>query len=207
MFCGDINLDKLTIGPETKGYNDRVMREIFLESGPVENIQLVQDVGDALRCPFGVEPQRDENNSTQRFLLDSSPACETFLKAIEDKVKAAVNNPNLTFNSVLRSSNNPSYPASCKLKIHRNTKILKTKKTGNSITKPVDATLDEIKKNSRVVPIIKLHNGVYFVDGDNGKSYGISVVATHILIVEDTNTPSTNESIKMFQFGAVQMEE
>ena len=96
MFCGDLDISKITIGPETKGYNDRPMREIMYDGKQVENIQLVKEVADALRCPWGIEAAQNENSS-QRFLVDSSEASETFLKQIEEKIKQSVNDPNLPF--------------------------------------------------------------------------------------------------------------
>lgn len=209
MFCGSIDISHISIGAEVAGYNGRKTRDISYDGKPLENIQLVKDVHAPMRCPFGIEYGSDASNPSMRFLVDSSEVSEGFVRGVEEMVQKSVNDPTLTFNSVIRPSNSPSYPSSIKLKVHKNTQVLKTKIDGDSMTRPVAGTFSDVHKNSYVVPIVKLHNGVYFVDGNHGNTYGISVVATHILVVEDESKlrARSDNAIDIFHFGDVEMKD
>ena len=209
-FIGDISISDITFGEKVEqNQNGSNLLKLNFRGEQFKNIQLGKDVMSTLRCAWGVEKTPLENSNQFRYQmkLDCNPETSSFFEQLDAKVKAEVEKHQksggitgtYSLNSVLRPSTNPSYPASIKLKVYADTEVYTCSLKDSKMTSPSLGTIEDIKPNTLVLPIVKINGGVYFIN----ESFGTSIAASKILVV---NTPRNIESVP-FNFGDVAMEE
>ena len=190
-YFGEIDTDKIIIGDEEIGNNGGKYRKISYDGQQMKDIQLGASVNDLLRCPFGIEPVSQNAPDKFCFKVEANDNLTKFIQELDAKVIQSVNDETLTHRSTLRigtMSNN------IRIKILPDTQFLMTfKKSDTVMTQPTIASKEDITANSMVLPIIKIQNGVYYIE----ENYGTSIVATQVLIVNGHNT---NEHVN-FLFG------
>jgi len=181
MYFGEIDLNKLQIGPDEHGQNGGRYRKISYNNGQLKDIQLGENVHDLLRCPFGVEAVSPDQQNKLCMKLNITPKLCDFMTALDNTVIQAVGDTTggstLVHRSTIRVHNMPTM----KIKLLPETQVFVTTiKTDKQITTPVEGGYDDIKPGSMLLPIVKIKGGVYFVENN----YGTSIVATQILVVK-----------------------
>lgn len=190
----NVDVTNLVIGPNEKGNNGGQYRKVSYNGGQVKNIQLGESIHDTLRCAYGVEQVAQDQPNKFCIKVDAPEKLSVFIKQVDDMVVKSVNDSALNHRSNIRSG---TMNDTLRIKLQPDTQILVTTlKEGNKISAPMQGTNDDIKPGSMVLPIVKFQGGVYFVEGN----YGISIVATQILVVNGMNNNVA------FNLGDIQME-
>ena len=184
-YFGDIDLSKIEIGPLECTHNGGKFQKISYpningQSGQFKDIQLGKDVHDIVRCPFGIESVSQEQTNKLCIKINVDTKLYNFIKSLDKKVIDAVDNSSFTHRSTLKESQINTM----KIKIMPDTQIFLTSfKENNVLSRPVVGNLDDIKPGCKLLPIVKIKGGIYFVDS----YYGTSIVASQILIIGGSN--------------------
>lgn len=177
-YYEDLMADLLQVGPEERNNNGGKYRKVIYNGGQFRDVQLGSGIHDLLRCPFGVEAVARNIPDKLCIKVDANDKLSKFIEALDKKVIDAVNDPTLVHRSSLRLG---TVTNNIKLKLVPETQVLVTSKIDeNQISALTSGTFSDIQQGSMILPIVKIHGGVYFVE-DN---YGTSIVATKILVVK-----------------------
>lgn len=197
-YFGEIDTSKIFIGDVEFGNNGGRYKRISYDGQQIKDIQLGASVNDLLRCPFGIEPVAANAPDKFCFKVDANENLTKFIQDLDAQVIQSVNDETLTHRSTLRvgTLNN-----NLRIKILPDTQFLTTtKKSENVFTQPATGFKEDITPNSMLLPIIKIQNGVYYIE----ENYGTSIVATQVLIVKGHNT---NEHVPFLFGNNITMEE
>lgn len=173
----NINLSELVIGPIETGNNGGKYKTVSYKNAQVKDVQLGESVYDTLRCPFGVEAVAPDQPNKLCIKLDAPEPLAQFIRGIDDAVIKSVNDSSLVHRSTLKTG---TMNSTLKLKLPPDTQIFVTTLSNGKMTNPINGSKEDIIPGCRVLPIIKIQGGVYFVESN----YGTSMVATQILIVK-----------------------
>ena len=102
----------------------------------------------------------------------------------------------------LRSKENGEGPLVLKVKIaegSRATSVMVTSIQDGKYTPKVPGTVDDIKPGSKLLPILRVQGGMYFIN----RTYGLSFVADKVLVVKEVTSASEDD----FNFGDVPMKD
>jgi hypothetical protein len=154
-----------------------------------------------LRCPFGIDSYENKQGAVEKSIkLELTDETRAFVKGVEGAtIDAAVANSaewfgkaypkeqlEENFNSCIKGQDG-GRPDCIKLKVKESgagkTDVVRVVWKGEKVTAPVAATLEDVTGKSMVVPVVRIQGGVYFM-GNGGKTFGTSMVADGLLIVE-----------------------
>ena len=219
LHSANFKFDALVFDPDQKD-SQKGGKYVTVGYGDVKKqveFQLGQSPKDALRCAFGVEaPEGDPDKFS--FKLDLTDAAKQFIQALDDATcRAAAANSVAWFkkkadyatlrgfqNSAIKPSAKPEYPDSLKISVFnhgpKKAEVLVASWKDGKLTRPVPGTLDDVQQGVKVLPILKIKGGVYFIK----KEFGISFVAASLLVIKEEGASYGSSG---FDFGDVEMAE
>lgn len=179
-----------------------------------------------LRCPFGIDADSKEAPDKRHVKLELSDGVETFLKQFDDVlVDTAVDNSFSWFKKekisreLARDKLIPNVKIPTKegyanyVKVHIDegveskspTEVLECTWKGDKIGGAKPSSLNEISRNCRIVPVVRIQGGVWF----NSSNFGTKLYADSLIIIKgvEHEHPGASASSRDFDFGGVQVAE
>lgn len=179
--------------------------------------QLGDGLRDASLCKWGAEPkeptagfnlaQVENCDKKLHFKLEVNPKQAGFVEKLGTLVMEAANantkgwfgkeKHGMSFNSNIKTPNDDKYKENKFVSINllKDTKVQVTywiDEAKGKYAPPTTGTLKDLVKGSRILPIVRFQNGVYFMN----KEYGISLAAESVLVIKPTQASNTE-----FAFG------
>jgi hypothetical protein len=222
----DMDITKLGFSANVANKNGRKTAAVTYDGKRIEEVPFqLGNPNETLRCPFGVDtyPKTGPPESMS-MKLELTPEVKEFLKAFEGKTVEAATDHSVkwfgkemsyaqletTFSSRVKAQSDADRPDTLTLKVEfgtRKTSVVVVEWNDGMVTKPVPASLDDIKAGAMVVPIVRVQGGVYFM-GPGGKNFGTSMVAAAVMIVKgsppDAGSSSVSSSSLGFDMGGVE---
>jgi hypothetical protein len=168
-----------------------------------------------LRCPFGIDSYENQQGVVEKSIkLELTDETLAFVKEVEGAtIDAAVANSvewfgkaypkeqlEENFNSCIKAQDG-GRPDCIKLKVKESgsgkTDVVRVVWKGEKVTAPVAVTPEDVTDRSMIVPVVRIQGGVYFV-GNGGKTFGTSMVADGLMVVEgapDDPTTTAGSSV------------
>ena len=185
-------------------------------------VKLFSSSRDVVRVPWGVEkanPNADERGDLQ-IKIEILGDILTFIESLERAtIKAGTINslswlkkPALSVDAVSTlyvssiKPNGTDKPALLKIKVvgpegKRPTVVrVATRKANGLLTSPVIGSLDDLKGECYVLPVIRVANGVWFLN----KGFGTSLVADEVCVIRDAAPHPSDDN---FAFSDIEMDD
>ena len=184
-----VNVQALVVGGniETTRNGSRFMSISHEQPGrQFKDVQLGRDVYDTSRVLFKVE---SGGVGAMQLKIEPSPGVVDFVTQMEGHLREQVlRNPSLseyTFNSLINENDRGRV---LKLKLYADTQIysmtLSNDPSAEHTVSP--ATISDIRSQDRVLPIVKIGGGIYFLEKNETRSpmCGVSLLVSSLLIVK-----------------------
>ena len=212
-------LDQLAFASDVKK-NKAGGSYVSVGYGPAKeqvHFQLGASPKDALRTPFGLDASKEEPD--KRYIkLELTEPTAAFLRQFEGALLAAAGahsaawfkkaHEPVVLRSMLTSSLKPhsdERPDCVKLKVEadgvRATPILVGTWRDGKLVTPRAGTLHDLAPGARILPIVKVQGGVWFMNG--GKSFGMSLAVAALPVVKEASASGTGPL--QFEMGDVEM--
>lgn len=213
LYIGDLDVSQINHGTKATPYkvgNGKWAQFGFGERFTEVTAQLCRGPLEAMEAPYGIDTMEDK---CTLMVVVTDPATTAKFEEIEDS-----NCENYSRNSPTYHNGKSMSVEAARLRMHKNlkdgrvrmriektgkftTEIEVVKRKGNKVSARYPGTFDDIVPLCLVVPIVKFHGGTWIIGGYDAK-WGVSLVASKILVVKDEANPGSGAAATFSMGGA-----
>ena len=167
-------------------------------------VQLGKTVNDAFRTPWGKDAVSQNEPDKLQIKIDMTPELRAFIEAFETATITAAQANSVAWMKVkhadyatikanhssnIKSSSNEDHADKLQLKLrtdgsNKETKVEVASLKNGKLTKPKPGTVADIKPGDRVLPIVRVQGGVWFMN----KQFGTKLEIEEVLVLKDSGT-------------------